>query len=142
MTYLTILTASHQRLVAHPNLLELCEIAPKARNRLALICISSFLFALMALIGYRALPLLLVPLLIGVLLVIFILSAMLASRCGRLCDISPNIEYMSNAEHLANICTECADYRASVYAQGRPFTRLDLDEMGKIYLRQKKRTKR
>lgn len=113
----------------------LCETAKWYRRIFAVSCVTSFVIALAIVIGYRALPFALVPPAMLVLFGIFVVSAATASRFGRLTDARLNVEYARRIGHLVDINPACADYERAVRAQKRPFTRLDLEELGAIHLR-------
>ncbi|HOY70299.1 MAG TPA: hypothetical protein PL131_06945 [Methylotenera sp.] len=129
-----ILLSGRQELLGAGDLPQLCRLASKLRGASALICVASFLVALAVIIGYRAMPFTLVPPTMGILFGIFVLSAMSASRFGRLTDAKKNIEYANRIGHMVSINPFCAEYEQTVLQQHRPFTRLDLDELGAIHI--------
>ena len=90
------------------------------------------------LLGYRALPFEIVPTSMALLLAVFVISAALASRFGRLGSVELHPAYRKRAGHLIEIDTHCAEYAKRIDRQGRPLTRLDLEELGAIYLKSKR----
>ena len=132
---LRVLLLGRARLLAANDLPMLCVLARRCRAVCAIICVASFGLALAAVLGYRLLPWALVPPVLGGLFVIFVVSASLASRFGRLTNADVDIEYAARIAHLCDINPRCAEYVHAVRRQGRPFTRLDLDELGAIHLR-------
>src|SRR5574343_870311 len=132
--FLRMLATPRSQLLAAPDLPALCRTAQRIRGWFAGLCIAAFIAALGIVIGYRALPFALVPPALVALLGVFMVSAATASRLGRLTDARLSVEYAQRIGHLVDINPACAAYEASVRQQGRPFTRLDLDELGAIHL--------
>lgn len=134
-----ILVGSRKSLLGASDLPSLCAIAKRYRAYFAGICVTAFCVALAVVVGYRSLPFEWVPAIIGVSFCVFVISAATASRLGRLTDARLNVEYAKRIGHLTDINPACADYERAVKAQNRPFTRLDLDELGAIHLRNSQR---
>jgi predicted neutral ceramidase superfamily lipid hydrolase len=111
----------------------MCIIAKKARNFLAIICLSFFSILLFTVIFNAKIPFKLIPLIIFASFIGFVLSAMLASRFGRLCDAEVSLEYKSNITHMCSMQAKCMEYYNQVKNTNRVFTRLDLVELGAIY---------
>lgn len=131
---LRILVSSRSTLLQSSDLSSLCEKARRLRAISAAICLTTFLIALLIVIGYRALPFALVPPALAGSLLCFVASAATASRLGRLTDARLNVEYAQRIGHLIDINPACSAYEHAVRQQHRPFTRLDLEELGAIHL--------
>ncbi len=134
LTLIRILYMPAQRLLQANDLPRLCRLAPRCRNYCAVLCVVAFLLAVAILVIYRQLPFVLVPKLILGCFIIFVLSAMFASRFGRLCNAEINPEYAVQIANMVEQNTQCAAYLTQVRQQNRPFTRLDLEQMSKLYL--------
>lgn len=131
---LRILFSPRRTLLASPDLIALCVSARHFRAISAITCIASFLGALAVVVGYRALPFETVPPIIAGLMGVFTVSAILASRFGRLANAQNHPIYKARITHLIEINPRCAEYAHSVRRQGRPLTRIDLEELGAIHL--------
>ena len=59
---------------------------------------------------------------------------LLASRFGRLANAHNHPIYKARITHLIEINPRCAEYVHTVRRQGRPLTRIDLEELGAIHL--------
>lgn len=127
------------KVLSASNIRELCLFAHKARTRCALTCILAFILLVGTVIFYRSLPFELIPMTLAVLFAAFVVFAMLASRFGRLCNCENNIKDKSNITHLCELQPECKNYYNEVIGAGRPFTRLDLYKIGRIFLMHNKR---
>ncbi len=91
-----ILLYSRQTLLSSSELPALCKLAHASRAVCAIVCVSAFLLMLAVVLGYRALPFKIVPLLIGLFFCLFLLSAMFASRFGRLSNAEKNTVYFTS----------------------------------------------
>lgn len=131
---LRILFSTRGTLLASPDLIALCAFARRFRAICAITCVASFLGVMAIVIGYRALPFEMVPPSIGGLLLLFTVSAILASRFSRLANAQQDPIYNERITHLVEINPRCAEYAQSVHRQGRPLTEIDLDELGAIHL--------
>lgn len=129
-----ILLFPRRKLLDSPAIKELCITANKTRNILAISCLSFFLALVSIVLFYRAVPFELVPPIAITAFSCFTLSAMLAFRFGRLSDAEKSIKYRSTIEHMCRMQPKCLEYYNKVRDAGRPFTRLDLEEIGRIYL--------
>jgi hypothetical protein len=130
---LRILFSTRRALLASPDLIALCALAQRFRAICAITCVASFLGVVAIVMGYRALPFEMVLLSIGGLLLLFIVSATLATRFGRLANAQQNQGYNERITYLIEINPRCAEYAQSVAQQGRPLTEIDLDELGAIH---------
>ena len=135
---LRILFGSRKRLLESSDLASLFILARQFRAICAICCVTSFVVALTIVLGYRALPFEIVPTSMALLLAVFVISAALASRFGRLGSVELHPVYRKRAGHLIEIDTHCAEYAKRIDRQGRPLTRLDLEELGAIYLKSKR----
>jgi hypothetical protein len=142
MDYFRILLSQRQSLLTSTDLPRLCRLAIYCNGVCAVICIVSFLLMLAVVIGYRMLPFRAVPVLIAAFFITFVISAMLASRFGRLTDAEKNVEYSNRILHLVDINPECKRYYQKIKSESRPVTRLDLDELGAIHIRTYKKQQR
>lgn len=127
--FLSILIKSRSQLLGSPHISSYCITALKARSTCAKICVGAFLMAVAVMFGYRLVPFEVVPVLLGVFFFVFLVSAMLASRFGRLCTAEINRSMKTAIAHYRRISPACDAYYLNVKAQGRPFTRLDLAEL-------------
>lgn len=127
-----IVFCTHRRLLACADLKAKCDLAARARTVLAIACVGAFVGMVAIVLGFRAFPFSWIPLMLGVAFAIFLSSTLMAYRIGRLC----NAEIGSSARNaIANLRAKSAladAYYQTVLTQGRPFTRLDLDEMRRI----------
>lgn len=123
------------KLLNSPAIKQLCITADKARNTLAISCLSFFVALVSIVVFHRAVPFEYVPPIAITAFSCFTLSAILAFRFGRLCDAEKSIKYKSNIEHMCRMQPKCLEYYNRVHGVGRPFTRLDLEELGRIYLK-------
>ena len=134
---LRILFGARRSLLATPDLSALCTTARRFRRVCAITCVTSFGVALVIVLGYRALLFDVVPITLGGLLCLFMLSAVLASRFARLANAESHPIYKARIAHLIEIDAQCAEYARTVRQQDRPLARIDLEEMGEIHLRKR-----
>lgn len=129
-----ILFYSDANLLQHQNLNDFCRFAQKLRNRVALLSVLSFLSLFLLVIFSHAIALIIVFYAACFFFSAFVCFAILASRFGRLCRADVNMEYRSNITHLCELEPACKAYYEQVQRAGRPFTRVDLNKLSKIYL--------
>lgn len=134
-----ILLLPRERLLATPSINELCITAKKIRQKTVAACVAFFAALIMVVIFHKTVAFELVLPVAAWIFTCFVLSAMLSSRFGRLCDAEKSIEYRSNIAHMCRMQPMCMDYYNQVRNSGRPFTRLDLGKLGCIYLREQTR---
>ena len=130
---LTVLFASKKALLSSPFLPELGAIAERSRNFLASLCVAFFLLSTLAVLFYRAITFEFALFLLIVCFPGFLLSAMLASRFGRLCNAESDPEYVSNIQFMCSSSPECLTYYNNVRQSGRAFTKLDLYQLSIIH---------
>lgn len=135
-TALIALFSSRRQLLDSPEIHRLCLVSRRSRTFAALVCVTSFVVLLVTVLFYRVIPFSWVPGIVFASFSVFVLSAMTASRFGRLCSAETDIEYRANITHLCASQPKCLEYYDTVKRSGRPFTRLDLEVLGTIYLRE------
>lgn len=128
---LSILIQPRMRLLQSPEIAAACALASRARTACAVVCVASSLALAFVVVGFRLFPFDLVPALAGAAAATFLLTAMLASRFGRLCSAEFTNTKKIAIAHFRKTSAACDAYYRDVKAQGRPFTRLDLAELRK-----------
>ena len=83
---LIVLFSSRQQVLQRRDLPALCVTAQRSRQLVAMLCIAMFIVMLSTTLGYHAIPFSLAVMIIATAFAGFVLSAMLASRLGRLCS--------------------------------------------------------
>ncbi|WP_162625902.1 hypothetical protein [Acinetobacter sp. MB5] len=121
-------------LLARADLPELCQQAEKYRIRFISLCVFIFSIGAVGMLIYHKIPFVEMPKIMLGLLVAFSLSAMFASRFSRLCSIETHARFAMSIRSMSKKNPYCAEYLAQVRQQQRPFTRLDLAAMSRIYL--------
>lgn len=125
-----------RQILESPEIHQLCLVSRRSRTLAALLCVTSFVVMLLTVVFYQAIPFSWVPGIVFASFSVFVLSAMTAFRFGRLCSAEKDIEHQANITHLCASQPKCLDYYNTVKCAGRPFTRLDLEVLGAIYLRE------
>jgi hypothetical protein len=120
---------SRRRLLAAADLKGKCVTAARARTTCAKVCLGAFLAMVVIVLGFRAVPFTWVPVLMGAAFAVFFVSTLLAYRFGRLCDAQVGPSRRNAIIWLCQTSPDADAYYRKVIGQGRPFTRLDLDEM-------------
>ena len=127
-----IVFCTRRRLLACADLKAKCDLAARARTVLAVACVGAFVGMVGIVLGFRAFPFSWIPLMLGVAFAIFLSSTLMANRIGRLCNGEIGPSRRNAIAHLRTKSALADAYYQNVLAQGRPFTRLDLDEMRRI----------
>lgn len=123
-----------EHLLAQHDLPELCQQALKYRTRCISICVFVFSVAFVGMLIYQKIPFVFMPKIMLGLFVVFALCAMFAARFSRLCSIETHVRFALSIRSMSTKNPHCAEYLAQVRQQQRPFTRLDLAAMSRIYL--------
>lgn len=124
-----LLLGSRARLLQSRDLIPLCTLAPRARAMCAVTCVGAFLFMVAVVLGFRLMPFEWVPRLVGGGFGIFLASALLAYRFGRLCSAEIGQSDRTAIDHCRRTSPAADAFYREVKGQGRPFTRVDLIEM-------------